>query len=231
MAKKVSSTYIQRPMQAVQRFQGAKPNLNELKYCDIPINDDTFEVIGSFAPTLLNGVVQGAAQTQRIGNKIAMKSVRVKGQILNQATATATYARIIIYYDKQTNGAVCTSSDLLSSTTSVPATTTSVFSDMNLQNVERFLILRDYSVSLPSVTYAAGVQTNVGFDPGQNSNGGSIFDVDMYIKLKGLQTLYKGATAAVGDISTGGLFMVCLNYAGVGTWIFRNTIRLRYDDN
>lgn len=232
--RKVSSTYIQRPL-PVNRFQqilgGGKPNINEIKYADVAFSDDNFQVIGSFTPILLNGLAQGAGQTQRIGNKIAMKSLRVRGQILQLATAVATYARIIIYYDKQTNGNPCAAGDLLLTTTTAPVAATSVFSELNLQNVERFLILRDYVVSLPSASYAAGVQTNVGFDPGQNPNGGSILDVDMFIKLKGLQTLYKGASAVVGDIATGGLFMVCLNYAGVAAWTFRNTERLRYYDN
>lgn len=228
--RKVSSqNVVQRIPRQIQIYQ--KPNLNEIKYADIALNDDNFTLIGGFAPQLLNGLAQGAAQSQRIGNKVAMKSVRIRGQILNLATTVATYGRIIVYYDKQTNGANCANSDLLQTTTSVPGNTTTVFSELNLTNVERFTILRDYTISLPSVTYAAGVQTNLGIDPGQNPSGGSILDVDMFIKLKGLQTLYKGATSAVGDISTGGLFLALLNYAGAAVWTFRHGVRLRYDDN
>jgi len=227
--KMSSQNVVQRIPRNMSMYQ--KPNLNEIKYADLAVNDDNFTLIGAFAPQLLNGLVQGAAQSQRIGNKIAMKSVRIRGQILNLATTVATYARMIVYYDKQTNGANCANSDLLQSTTSVPGNSTSVFSELNLTNVERFTILRDYCISLPSVTYAAGVQTNLGIDPGQNPSGGSILDVDMFIKLKGLQTLYKGATSAVGDISTGGLFLVLLNYAGAAVWTFRHGVRLRYDDN
>ena len=208
-----------------------KPNLNEIKYADVANSDDHFTVIGSFAPILLNGLVQGSAQSQRIGNKISMKSIRIKGQIINLVTSVQTYARIIVFYDKQCNGAVCANADLLSTVTSVPTTTVTVFSDLNLQNVERFTILRDYSISLPAVTNTVGVLTNVGFEPGQNPSNGSIFDVDMFIKLKGLQTLYKGGTLGVGDIATGGLFMVCLNHQGVAAWTFRNVERLRYYDN
>lgn len=229
--RKSSQMNIPRAMpNAVQRF-GGKANLNELKYCDIPNSDDHFTVIGSFAPILLNGIANGSGQTQRIGNKIAMKSIRIRGQIINLLTAVQTYARIIVFYDKQCNGATCANADLLLTTTSVPTNTTTVFSEMNLQNVERFLILRDYTISLPSVTNTGGVLTNVGFDPGQNPSGGSIFDVDMFIKLKGLQTLYKGGTSGVGDISTGGLFMVLLNHQGVAAWTFRNCERLRFVDN
>lgn len=208
-----------------------KPNLNEIKYADLASSDDNFFVIGSFAPILLNGLTQGAAQQQRIGNKIAMKSIRVRGQVINLLTAVQTYARIIVYYDKQCNGANCLAGDLLATTTTGLVSASTVFSELNLQNVERFQILRDYTIVLPSVTNTVGVLTNVGFDSGQTPTGESIFNVDMFIKLKGLQTLYKGATNAVGDVATGGLFMVCLNHQGVGAWTFRNTERLRYNDN
>ena len=53
----------------------------------------------------------------------------------------------------------------------------------------------------------------------------------MFIKLKGLTTLYKTANALIADVSTGGLFMVCLTYGSAARWVFRNTERLRYYDN
>ena len=215
---------------AIQRFTG-KPNMNEIKYCDVPFSDDNFVPVGSWAPILLNGVAQGAGQHNRIGNKIAMKSLKIRGQILQLATEVPTYGRIIVYYDKQTNGANAALGDLLATTAQDGAITSTIWSEMNLRNVERFIILRDYTISLPSATYTMGVQTNVGFDPGQNSNGGSIFDVDMFIKLKGLTTLYKTANALIADVSTGGLFMVCLTYGSAARWVFRNTERLRYYDN
>lgn len=227
--RKVSQQMIQRIPRNIISYN--KPNLNELKYADIALNDDNFNVIGTWSPQLLNGLTQGSAQQQRIGNKIAMKSVRIRGQIVNLTTNVQTYARIIVFYDKQTNGALCANSDLLQTTTTTPANTTTAFSELNLNNVERFVILRDYCISLPSVTNTAGVLTNVGFDPGQNTNNGSIFEVDMFIKLKGLQTLYKDATALIGGVSTGGLFMVLINHQGVAAWTFRHVIRLRYDDN
>jgi len=207
-----------------------KPNLNEVKYCDVAFSDDNF-----FVPpvngVLLNGIVQGAAQFNRIGNKIAMKSLRVRGQIINLLTNVQTYARIVIVYDKQCNGSIPTSSVVLQTRDSAGASANTAFSELNMDFMERFTILRDYSVMLPSVTNTAGVLTNIGFDPGQNSSGGSIFEVDLFIKLKGLITLYKGATAGIADIATGGLYMYCISHQNSNTWAFRNTERLRYYDN
>jgi len=208
----------------------AKPNLNEIKYCDIAASDDAF-VVSPAPGVLLNGIVQGAAQYNRIGNKIAMKSLRVRGQIISIATGVQTYGRILFVYDKQTNGTVPASNIVLQTRISDGTTSTGAFAELNMDYLERFVILRDYQFNLPSVTNNAGVLTNVGFDSGQNNGGGSVFEVDLFIKLKGIQTLYKGATAGAGDIATGGLYMYVMNHQGVNTWTFRNTERLRYYDN
>lgn len=210
----------------------AKPNLNELKYADLALGDDNFAVVATATGLLMNGTVQGAAQQQRIGNKISMKSLRIKGNIINLLTAVQTSGRILVVYDKQTNGVVPALTDVINTRTSITAAaTTTAYSNLNLDNVERFTILRDMTFILPSVTNTAGVLTNTGWDSQNQPNGSSFFDVDMFIKLKGMTTLYKGATSGIGDIATGGIYMYLINHQGIASWTFRNTIRLRYNDN
>ena len=207
-----------------------KPNLNELKYVDTVQQDENFVTVPS-AGFLINGLVQGAGQFQRIGNKIAMKSLRIRGQIVNLSTNIQTMVRIVIVYDKQSNGAIPNSSTVLATRDTAGASTNTAYSFLNMDYVERFTIIRDYAVTLPSVSHAAGVLTNVGFESGQTPTGESMLNVDLFIKLKGLLALYKGATSAIADIATGGLYMYCLTQAGNNTWTSRNTMRLRYDDN
>jgi len=225
--RKISQQMIQRiPRQITYQ----KPNLNEVKYCDIAVSDDNFVVVA--APgILLNGVAQGATQYNRIGNKIAMKSIRIRGQIINLLTVVQNYLRIVVVYDKQTNGALPNSSVVLQTRIQDGTATNSAFSELNMDYLERFTILRDYTIATPALTNTAGVITNLGFDPGQNSDGGSIFEIDWFIKLKGLQTLYKGATSGIGDIATGGLYMYFLTHQTNNAWTFRNAERLRYYDN
>lgn len=202
----------------------------EIKYVDNAATDDNFNLVGGTPWILLNGVVQGAGNNQRIGNKISLKALRMKGQILNLATAVQTYGRLLVIYDKQPNGALPTYASVMQTRDSAGAATNTAFSDPNFDNKERFTILRDTTIVFPSVTNTLGVLTNVGFDQGTKSDI-NIFNVDMYIKLKGLHTAYTGATAGIGDISTGSLLFAVMIHQGAATWTFRNVDRLTYYDN
>lgn len=202
----------------------------EIKYVDNAATDDNFQLVGGSPFILLNGIVQGAGNNQRIGNKVSLKALRIKGQIINLATAVQTYARVLIVYDKQPNGALPTYASVMQTRDSAGAATNTAFSDPNFDNKERFTILRDTTIVLPSVTNTAGVLTNVGFDQ-QAKNDINVFNIDMYIKLKGLHTAYTGATAGIADISTGSLMIGYIIHQGVATWTCRNVERLTYYDN
>ena len=202
----------------------------EIKYVDNAATDDNFNLVGGTPWILRNGIVQGAGNNQRIGNKVSLKALRMKGQIINLATAVQTYGRLLVIYDKQPNGALPTYAAVMQTRDSAGAATNTAFSDPNFDNKERFTILRDTSIVFPSVTVAAGVLTNVGFDQG-TKNDINIFNVDMYIKLKGLHTAYTGATAGIADISTGSLLFAVMIHQGAATWTFRNVERLTYYDN
>ncbi|CAF4696889.1 unnamed protein product, partial [Rotaria socialis] len=120
----------------------------------------------------------------------------------NLATALQTYGRLLVIYDKQPNGALPTYATVMQTRNSAGTASNTAFSDPNFDNKERFTILRDITMVLPSVTNTAGVLTNIGFDQ-QSKNDINAFNIDIYIKLKGLHTAYTGATAGIADISTG----------------------------
>ncbi|AXH76584.1 MAG: coat protein [Cressdnaviricota sp.] len=202
----------------------------EIKYVDNAATDDNFNLVGGTPWILVNGIVQGAGNNQRIGNKVSLKALRMKGQIINLATAVQTYGRLLVIYDKQPNGALPTYAAVMQTRDSAGAATNTAFSDPNFDNKERFTILRDTTIVFPSVTNTVGVLTNVGFDQ-QSKSDINIFNVDMYIKLKGLHTAYTGATAGIADISTGSLLFAVMIHQGAATWTFRNVERLTYYDN
>lgn len=202
----------------------------EIKYVDNAATDDNFQLVGGTPWILVNGIVQGAGNNQRIGNKVSLKALRMKGQIINLATALQTYGRLLVIYDKQPNGALPTYAAVMQTRDSAGAATSTAFSDPNFDNKERFTILRDTTIVFPSVTNTLGVLTNVGFDQ-QSKSDINIFNVDMYIKLKGLHTAYTGATAGIADISTGSLLFAVMIHQGAATWTFRNVERLTYYDN
>ncbi len=85
----------------------------------------------------LTVIPEGNGESDRIGRKVTIRSVHIKGQMtLIAATAlTGTSEKVFAYLvqDKQTNGAVFAATDLLD--------TDSVISFRNLANTSRFKIL------------------------------------------------------------------------------------------
>ena len=45
----------------------------EVKYVDNAATDDNFQLVGGTPWILINGIVQGAGNNQRIGNKVSLK--------------------------------------------------------------------------------------------------------------------------------------------------------------
>ena len=56
----------------------------------------------------------------------------MKGQIINLATAVQTYARLLVVYDKQPNGALPTYATVMQTRDNAGAATNTAFSDLTL---------------------------------------------------------------------------------------------------
>lgn len=225
-----------RMVKAVRRMQNpvaTQPmsTAGEIKAVDIPSQLTTFVTV-AVPPTmqLLNPVLSGAGFFNRIGAKLNMKSLRVRGFIQNISTCVQDAGRIIIFYDRQTNGAAPSIDTLLQTRNNAGTASTTGLSEINLDNRDRFVILRDKHIILPSCTNEAGVLTN--YAPQITTQGDkSEFIFDEFIKLKGLQTMYSASTGLVGDIRTGGLFMVLVCENSTANYQMRWSARLRYFDN
>jgi len=102
-----------------------------------------------------NFIQEGSGFWNRIGRKICMKSLYLTGFIArnntNGAVLPEDYNRIIVFYDRQANGANVTLANLLLTTDQAGATTTTPFSGINMNNRERFLILMDRRIYTPPV--------------------------------------------------------------------------------
>lgn len=131
--------------------------------------------------TCLNDVVQGTSGTTRIGRKILMKSLICQGYLTN----TSNIARILIVYDKQSNGAAPAATDVLTSNT--------IFALMNLDNRDRFIVVADIYPFAQSENLAGNDTTTMAY----------------YLRRKmNLETIYSGNAGTVADITSGGLFMM-----------------------
>jgi len=185
----------------------------ELKVRDVDYASYTADTTGQVQ--LLNGIASGADYTERIGRKIRMKSLFVRG-ICQQGDATGVLinlARMIIVYDKQTNGSAPVISDILKESNSA--------SQLNLENRDRFVVLADMT------NYTGALVTTAT----QTYTGQQAHVVERYIKLNH-EVVFGGTTNNVGDVATGGLFAVFIgNRAAGDASAYLVSFRLRFVDN
>lgn len=179
---------------------------------------DTPTVAQSFSTTYdlhyVNLVREGTGFWNRVGRKICMKSLYLTGFVSrtmnNAAALLEDYGRIIVVYDRQSNGAVFNLNDVLLNTDQAGTTTTDGFAQINMNNRERFIILMDKRIVLPQVGIAGitAPLTNTAMQVNINEDGNdSGFKITRFIKLQDLEThfLSNSVPITVADITTGGL--------------------------
>lgn len=127
------------------RFSGRNTG-GELKFHDIDTDDAVISSSGTIVSDSVVKIAQGTTEKTRIGRKCTIRKIQWKFNIILPTTATAAdtcdIVRVVVYWDKQTNGATAAVGDLWESTN---------FQDFrNLANVQRFKILFDRYYSLRS---------------------------------------------------------------------------------
>jgi len=161
---------------------------------------------------------------QRVGRKITLKSLQIRGLLLPSDDTTADQQiRMLIVFDKQSNGAAPTWGDVIKSQ-NISGTTSSTHMDMvNLDNRDRFEIIRDRTWSITKRDTTATQAF---------SGSPTTICVNEFIKLGDRQTVYNAGTAGtVGDIQSGSLyfFMISNNANASGT-NFDVAFRTRFID-
>lgn len=123
------------------RYRQAKGLRPELKFFDTAFADTDIDEAGVIFPSM-NLVAQGTDENERIGRSITIKKIMLRGMIYHStvaALASASCLRLIVYLDKQCNGAAAVSTDILEDGTA----TNNIVSFRNLANSKRFQILFD----------------------------------------------------------------------------------------
>lgn len=192
---------------------------DETKIADIASANYLLNTTGTV--NLVNAVALGSDNFNRIGRKLYMKYLMVRGSVRGvPATNTIDdYARMAIVYDKQPNLALPSYSDIFTSTTAAGATSSSSDCFTNESNKNRFIILKDYEIDFTGVY--------------QGSNQFPTTVVKWYIPLKKKMSHYLGTTAAIGSISSGALYFVTRarnGTAGSENIQFTGTFRLAFTE-
>lgn len=106
----------------------------------------------------LCGIKQGTTKNTRIGNKIHMYQIRMQGQIALPNSMSGDMIRLVLVLDKQANGATAAPSDVFETTA---ASTTGVFAFRNMDNIDRFQILKDKKYNLNPTVGVSGTSNTV----------------------------------------------------------------------
>lgn len=118
----------------------------ETKYWDTNLSVTSIQTNGTIIDSL-NLVPQGTGDSERIGREMKIKGLFIRGQFeLNSSTSitSSVKMRMIIYLDKQANGAAALAGDILD--TGVIVAGVNAF--RNLDNGKRFKILKDKRVQI-----------------------------------------------------------------------------------
>lgn len=132
-------------------YYGRYPPLgNEYKFFDTTWDESGIAATGLIALDSVNEVAAGTGENQRIGRKITIRSIHVRWDVVLTAGTTANETddnlRLIVYLDRQCNGATAAVTDILE--------TAAYKSFNNLSNKNRFKILADKFTDINSMSGA-----------------------------------------------------------------------------
>ncbi len=191
----------------------------ELKFHDIDLDDAAVATGGTVTATI-NIIPQGTTEVQRIGRKCTIRSINWRFRVdIPQLDGTGAApigdtVRVILFLDKQANGATATVLGILE--------TADFQSFNNLGNKSRFRTLMDRSYTL---NYTAA------------SGSGGAADND-YAQVSIDDTLFKKVNIPIEfDATTGAITEIRSNNIGVlliaksGNAGFESKFRLRFSDN
>ena len=205
-----------RQRQLARRARTAKFN-GELKFHDLDIDDATIAQGASIAQASCNLIAQGVTEITRVGRKCTIRSILWRFRVALPSTATANETadsiRVILYQDKQTNGATAATTDILK--------TADFQSFRNLGNVGRFVILMDrvYDLNAPSGSGRGSTDT---LSYGQHNIQDTLF------KKVNIPIEFSAGTGAITEIRTNNIGLMLL--ASDGHAGFGSKMRLRFSD-
>lgn len=190
-------------------------NLGEWKYVDAA---DAKDINTTPSFTLVNGIAAGVGASERVGQKVAIRSIEVRAQGWVTATTGVTnMCRCILVQDKQANNTAVTAiTDILE--------TNSSMSPRSLPNRKRFKILWDKFFLLGGVLNGAGTGSSI---PEQK-----LFK--SYIKFRRpiIEDFNTSALGTIAAITSNAIYLVCLGNIAAGNTDANLTyyIRFRYTD-
>ncbi len=198
------------------RFSGAGA---EWKFHDLDVNDAVVAVAGTIAQVSCLTIKEGNGESDRIGRKLTVRSVQWRYKLTlpnltgNLASLPDT-VRVILYLDKQTNGATATAALILQ--------TDDYQSFYNMANQSRFRILCDKTHTLKAAASGAGDGTVNDFSMTQQNYQ---FSMRLNIPIEYDSSANTGVITSMRTNNIGVLLV-----GSDGKAVFESKMRFRYSD-
>lgn len=184
----------------------------ELKYFDKTLSFNFDNIMEIPATGQLVPINQGAEQDDRIGRKIVVKSLLIKGTLLytpTLGTEPETTCYLYVVLDRQTNGAAAAITDIFTSTagnTALPV----------VANNKRFKVIKAMMFDLPLISSST-------------SNVSPPVQVAMqYYKKLNVEIDYADTGSAIGSITSNNLFLVAGSVGADDKVAFSGAARIRF---
>ncbi len=199
---------------AYSRGQYKQSIAKERKFFDTDVADAS--VASTLSKTNLNIVPEGVGESERIGRKIIIEAIQVKGDVAITASTTAAGSRVrlMLVYDKQTNIAAFGSTVLL--------TTDAINSYNNLNNRKRFKVLWTETIDL---SVNGGAASGAAFVMGTQKRS-----FELYKKVRIEIEYDAGAQTGAVTTQTSGSVWFCQISDNNNVPTLTGTARIRYCD-
>lgn len=227
--QKQRNVSVKRPSKAKRQAAdvAAKLSAVEEKFLDLSVQAAFASASTNFSradPTTvdcLNAMAQGDTGTTREGREVVLKDIELRLKVYRDNKISGTNAsnpglsRVVLYMDKQTNGAVPASvDDVMATTGGMPN-----LSYKNLVNDKRFVILRDEVVKFDSPPLT--------WDSGHIVEGGNAKFLHWLVPLNNMKVTFTGATGTIAAITDRSLHVLFASDINVTTSL-DYVSRLRY---
>ncbi len=193
----------------------------ELKFHDVEVDDAIVSATGTIQNAgTINVIPQGVTEVQRIGRKCTIRSINWrfapdKVEVNNAATPDGSEViRVILYLDKQCNGATAAVTDILETATHR--------SFRNLSNSGRFQILMDKTYTMNALTFSYDTA-------GSQGDSAEVIREATFYKKCSIPIEFNSTTGAIAEIRSNNLGVLLISRSGTGG--FTSSIRLRFSDN
>ncbi len=220
VAKRARTTAFRAGRDRVGGFYGRYAGRSgELKFHDVDLDDAVVAGSGTVTDSI-NKIAQGVTESQRVGRKCTLKAINWRYQLAidevvdNATPAQSDSVRIILYLDKQCNGATAAVTDILESD--------DFQSFRNLANSGRFVVLMDRVHTMNELTLTSTQNADT-FDSAQ------LFIDRQFYKKCNIPLEFSSTTGAITEIRSNNIGVLLVGLNNVAR--FGSKFRLRFSDS